>query len=254
MTSSNKGYVKVLQITDTHLFSDDEQEIFGVKSNKQLNKCLDHLISSDLNNTDYIFLTGDVSQDETIKSYEIIAEKLSSLNIPVYWIPGNHDDQNIMSGVFKQHRNFFHERSLSFPGWHIIFMHSNSPGVPEGYFLEEEIRALSKEIQSCKNDVKIGIVMHHHPYPVGTPLMDKYILQNNIDFWNIIEHTRVSLVICGHVHGDYSYHYKNIQIEASPATCFQLPKKTTELKISPEIGYKIHYFKLNDYSSKAIIL
>ncbi len=97
----------------------------------------------------------------------------------------------------------------------------------------------------------IAIVMHHHPAEVQTPLIDNYILQNREEFFTIISDSNVSLIICGHVHNDYSFKYKNICIEAAPATCFQFKKNSSQFTIENKIGYKIFYFSSTSYVAQS---
>jgi Icc protein len=61
--------VKIIQISDTHLFADDELEMFGAKSNLTFKKVMRKIIDEDSHDADMIFLTGDISQDETQESY-----------------------------------------------------------------------------------------------------------------------------------------------------------------------------------------
>jgi len=239
--------MKLIQLTDTHLFSNDEQELFGVKSNLKFKEVINKIIAEEINDTDMIFLTGDISQDETIESYQKIADHLSSLNIPIYWIPGNHDDLIRMETVFQNTANFNYHRHLSLPEWQFIFLNTKVEGRGDGLLSQSELALLTSELVSSSPHKKIAIVMHHHPAPVGTPLIDHYILENADEFWNIVRGTKVELIICGHVHGDYRFKHNDIMIESSPATCMQWEKGSSELKIDTSIGYKIYYFDENGY-------
>lgn len=89
-------------------------------------------------------------------------------------------------------------------------------GREDGCLSQSELGILKDELISSPADKKIAIVMHHHLTPVGTPLIDHYILKNSKDFWEIVTGTNVKLIICGHVHGDYRLECNNIMIESSP--------------------------------------
>ena len=244
--------MKIIQLTDTHLFANDTSELFGVKTNLKFRNIIEKILVKDIVDTDIFILTGDISQDESEQSYQIIAESLSKLNIPVYWIPGNHDDVTQMESVFNKYKDFVRTRQLSFPDWNLIFINTKLNNADEGYLTKYELKILQKELQLASHK-KIAIIMHHHPAPVGTPLIDHYILKNNAAFWEIVTGTKVELIICGHVHGDYAFKYNNIMIESAPATCFQWEKGTTDLRIDPHIGYKIYYFDAHTYNSTSTI-
>ena len=242
------GIVKVIQISDTHLFTDDESTIFGVKSNIKFKEVISKIINED-NDVEVIILTGDLSQDESAGSYNLVTDQLSGFNIPIYWIPGNHDDLVRMEEVFQGAKNFTRKSYLSLHDWHFIFLNTKIEGRGDGYLSHIELNLLRNELVASPIYKKIAIVMHHHPAPVGTPLIDHFILKNTQEFWDIIAETRTELIICGHVHGDYGFKYNNIMIESSPATCLQWEKGTTDLKINKKIGYKIYYLDQNGYKA-----
>lgn len=245
--------MKIIQITDTHLFANDELDMFGVKSNFKFKEVMEKFINEDSYDADIILLTGDLSQDETAESYKKIVEHISPLNIPVYWIPGNHDDLSQLEAVFQKAKNFNREICVSLPDWHLVFLNTKIDGRGDGQLSQSELNMLRDEIKVSPADKKIAIVMHHHPAPVGTPLIDNYILKDNKDFWNIVTGTKVELIICGHVHGDYRFKYNNIMIESSPATCLQWEKGSSDLKTDKRIGYKIYHFNRDGYTATAKI-
>jgi Icc protein len=245
--------MKIIQISDTHLFANDELDIFGVKSNVKFKEVITKIINEDADDLDIIFLTGDISQDETAESYQIIANYLSKLNIPIYWIPGNHDHLARVNVAFQYAKNFNRKTNLTLPNWHFIFLNTKMEGKEYGYLSSTELTILRNEIVNSEINKKIAIVMHHHPAPVGTPLIDNYILKNTEDFWDIVIGTKVKLIICGHVHGDYQFTHNNICIESAPATCLQWKKGTKDLETDKRIGYKIYHFDQGGYRANAKI-
>src|SRR3990167_8569308 len=237
------GVVKVIQVSDTHLFANDELEIFGAKSNIKFKEVIERIRDEDSHDADMIFLTGDISQDETVESYRKIVHDLSNLNLPVYWIPGNHDNLARLESVFLNAKYFRKKLNLSIPHWQLIFLNTKIEGRNDGQLSLPELKRLKEGVAAAKANQKIAIIMHHHPAPVGTPLIYNYILQNTKDFWDILAITKVELIICGHVHGDYSFKHNNVMIESSPATCLQWEKETKNLKTDMKIGYKIYYLE-----------
>jgi Icc protein len=156
-----------------------------------------------------------------------------------------------VESVFLNARNFNRKSNLFLPHWHLVFLNTKIDGRDDGLLSLSELKRLKDEIMTSPANKKIAIVMHHHPAPVGTPLIDNYILQNNKDFWDIVTGTKVELIICGHVHGDYRFKYNNVMIESSPATCLQWEKGTKVLKTDMRIGYKIYHFEQNGYQAIA---
>ncbi|TAK74141.1 MAG: phosphodiesterase [Gammaproteobacteria bacterium] len=237
--------MKIIQISDTHLFATEHLTMFGVKTNIKLQEVIKNVTEEEID-ADMIFLTGDISQDETFQSYQKAVHYFSKLNIPIYWIPGNHDNVTQMEAAFKSDIKFIRTEQLSLPNWDFIFLNTKKEGTGLGYLSESDLQRLKNKL-SITADKNIAIIMHHHPIEVGTPLIDHYILQNKSEFWDIVAGTQVKLIMCGHVHGDYKLKYQNIMIESAPATCLQLQKGTQELKIDNQIGFKIYFFDENTY-------
>jgi Icc protein len=247
---STKEKLKILQLTDTHLFS-TTSDLFGVNPNKNFNEVMKAVFNQELKDTDFILLTGDLSQDETMNSYQYLVEPFKHCEKPVFWIPGNHDNEKFMTEVFRQLALFKRGTFLELKHWIFLFINSKLEGSENGYLSQDELNELENKLKVC--DKNVALIMHHHPTPVNTPLIDKYILNNRDEFWDLISKTKVKLIITGHVHGDYSLVKNDIKIECSPATSFQLKKGVSTLEIDHTIGYKIHYFDKGEYYSKAVV-
>lgn len=243
---------KVVQITDCHLFKDDSL-MLDVPTNQTFNKVIERIKNEELQDSDAIFLTGDLSQDESKESYQRIVSSLCDTMKNIYWIPGNHDCIKTVSSVFSENNQFIRTNHFNTDHWTFIFLNTKSEGVEHGFLSDYELLNLKQSLDQSK-DKSIAIVMHHQPAPVGTPMIDHCMLQQANRFWEMISSYPVKVIICGHVHGDYSIKYsEQVTIEASPATCIQWMKGTIQPKFENKIGYKIYYFKKNNYESKAKI-
>ncbi len=247
----NKKF-KVVQITDCHLFKDDSL-MLDVQTNKTFNHVIKRIKNEELHDADAIFLTGDLSQDESKESYQRIVDSLSDTNKNIYWIPGNHDCFTTVSKVFMESKQFIYSRHLATDYWDFIFLNTKLDGADYGFLSELELSDLRESLDQCVCQ-SIAIVMHHQPAPIGTPMIDKCMLENVNSFWKIISNYPVKMIMCGHVHGDYSVKYnEKITIEASPSTCIQWVKGASLPKFENKIGYKTYHFENNKYVSKAQI-
>jgi len=243
----------ILQITDTHVFEHDAHKLFGVATNINFYRAVELATATGIE-FDMIFLTGDVSQDETEESYDIVARTLSHFNKPIYWIPGNHDNPKKMKEVFKQHHLFINEPILSKENWVFIFLNTKYNFHDSGRLHTEDQKLLEKTLSNMDSDTLAYIVMHHPPLKVNTPLIDQYLLTNPDTFWDCIApYPNVKNIICGHVHGDYSLIHHNVTLESSPATCLQWSKGATKLLVDPRIGFKFHEVKSSKIISTAYL-
>jgi len=246
--------MKVIQITDTHLFSEKKAELQGFCTYEALTKIIEYIINFEEERPDYILLTGDISQDESIDSYEFALHEFEKLGVPVYWIHGNHDSEMAVEEVFKKSDNLIRLNKLSTKFWDFLSINTCRHGIDEGYIENCEIDIFLKKIEESKRDGKnIAVVMHHHPQPVNTPLVDECGLKNNEVFLDILkDNGSVKLVICGHVHGDYQIPFELKMIETCPATCFQWKKGTENIETENMRGFKVFNFESSSYDSTTI--
>lgn len=185
-------------------------------------------------------------------SYKIIANQFDQIHIPIYWIPGNHDNIPMMTSVFKNYHNFFCVNRLDLSDWSLIFLNTKLNGTDNGFLSKHELLKLENEIKSSPKKNQKCVIMHHPPCLVGTPLIDQYRLNNPDDFWSIAKN-KIHLVICGHVHGDYSIKINNAYVETSPATCLQWVKGSEVINIENKIGYKVYKLSSTNYTTKTNI-
>ncbi len=82
--------MRLLQITDTHLFASAEGRLLAVRTAESLAAVLERVQAND-HPFDLIPLPG-ISQDHSPESYQRFASMMAPLARPIYWLPGNHDD------------------------------------------------------------------------------------------------------------------------------------------------------------------
>ena len=83
----NPPDVRLLQITDTHLFASREGRLRGVPTLACLQRVLAHASSRSF---EAVLCTGDLVNDEP-EGYAHFRRELGALGRPVYCLPGNHD-------------------------------------------------------------------------------------------------------------------------------------------------------------------
>ena len=245
----------MIQITDTHLFADKTQQLQGHCTYQNLSDTIDYLLSSE-EPPNFVLLTGDISQDESSESYRLARAQLERLNVPVSWIHGNHDDEIKVKPIFDASPFLKQLTHLPTPFWDFIAINTCRRGTDEGYLEESELAQFWQRASIAKrNNKNIVVVMHHHPHPVSTPLVDACMLKRAGKFLTQLkEHPEIKLMICGHVHGDYQIPYDKLMIEACPATSFQWQKGTSTLSTENKKGFKYFAFHANTYQASAVYI
>ena len=225
----------VAQITDTHLFAHPtEGTMYGVRTGSSFLKVLEKLEQLQPQ-PDMLLLTGDLSQDETPESYQRLASLLIPLNIPTYWIAGNHDRLPIMEQVLNS-APISTEKSFTMGGWHFFLLNTNVPGCVYGQIFPENLEWLESQLKMTGNR-PVLIALHHPPVPINSEWMDRILLHNPEPLLNIINrYPQVKIVLSGHVHQEFDTEINGVRYLATPSTCIQFQPENPELvvdKISP---------------------
>ena len=82
--------VRVLQITDPHLFAEADNNLRGTVTADTLNAVVDHVLEQRWP-ADFVVLTGDLVQDDSAGAYNQFKTIMGRLGMPIYCLPGNHD-------------------------------------------------------------------------------------------------------------------------------------------------------------------
>lgn len=231
----DKVELRMIQISDTHIYADESHCLLGVPTQTSFKEVLSHIQGD---NMDVIIHSGDLSQDYSESSYIHLADMLSELNVPVYCVPGNHDDSGKMSNVYPRGR-MSNEKHILTEHWQIILLDTHQHGLVKGYLNQDQLSYLEHCLQQYPDHHAI-VLFHHQPIPVGCQWLDNLWLTNAEEFWHIIsKYPRVKSVLFGHVHQQFEQHYNGIACYSTPSTCIQFKRKQDHFgleKLAP--GYR----------------
>ena len=87
--------MRVVQITDLHLLPDNGSRLYGVDTMASLELVLEKIMELP-EPAEAIIATGDLAEDGSEESYARLRQRLARLGVPVYVLPGNHDDPAAM--------------------------------------------------------------------------------------------------------------------------------------------------------------
>ncbi|RDI37202.1 3',5'-cyclic-AMP phosphodiesterase [Aquicella lusitana] len=212
----------IIQISDTHLFADSEGILLGVKTQASFKAVVD-LVQREAGKIDLILLSGDLSQDGSKEAYIRLANFLKSVNVPIYCVPGNHDNVKVMAHVYP-YETISNHRHIILKNWHIILLNSQKPGAVEGYLDPSQLNYLQHCLQTYPEHQAL-IVFHHQPVPVGSRWLDNLGLTNADAFWRIISsYPNVNTVFFGHVHQEFEQVVNKVHCYAAPSTCIQFKR------------------------------
>jgi len=217
------GKLRIIQISDTHLYADAERDLLGVKTQESFRAVVE-LLRQNETATQLILLSGDLSQDYTEGSYIRLAEMLKPFQIPVYYVPGNHDDPKMMTHVYPR-ETFSNHKHVILKNWQIILLNSHVSKSVAGSLDVSQLAYMQHCLQAYPEHRAI-IMFHHQPIPVGCEWLDKLGLLNADEFWKIAAHyPNIHTVLFGHVHQEFSAVKNNVHCYSAPSTCIQFKRK-----------------------------
>lgn len=216
--------LRVIQVSDIHLFTDPEKDLLGVKTKESFQAVFD-LVRQHKDSTDLVILSGDMSQDGSRESYENVAAAFNQLNIPIYFVPGNHDNPKMYPEVYPLGM-VSDNKHLVFKHWQLILLDSQIPGSVEGRLASSQLRFL----QTCLNmhpEHHAAVIFHHQPVPVGCQWLDNLGLQNADELFEVMSHYPLArTIVFGHVHQEYDGEHHGIRCFSAPSTCIQFKTKS----------------------------
>lgn len=218
--------LRMLQLTDTHLYADPEGRLLGQNTRRTFELVL-NLARDTFWPVDRILLTGDLVHDESPDGYRFLGNRLAQLGVPYNCLPGNHDAKNPTSTMLAGDTIHL-EPNLHCEAWNLVFLDSTIPGEDGGHLGSGQLDLLDRTLTE-NPDLHALVCLHHQPVPIGSKWMDTMALDNGEEFFSVIDrHPQVRGVLWGHVHQDFTGRRKDVLLLASPSTCIQfLPNSET---------------------------
>ena len=230
--------LSIAQITDIHLFADENQAFLGTPTTHSFEATIERLKQID-SEIDLILVTGDLSADGTPDSYENLQALFNQLQIPTYWLPGDHDcaiamEQYLNLGLVSRRKCF--ERG----GWNFILLNSSIPGQVQGYLSTKTLSWLEEQLETIGENPTL-LALHHPAFPVNSQWLDNSNLQNSEELFQVIDrYPQVKLVLFGHIHQEFQQKRGNVSYLGTPSTCVQFRPKSPSLAIdSKPPGFRL---------------
>ena len=214
----------VLQLTDPHLYADPGGLYDGLNTSESLRAVLT-LAQARQWPPDALVLTGDLSQDGSRAAYARLRECIGCLGVPVYCLPGNHDDKDAMRQVLPG-GNIHVVVDAPVGEWRCVFLDTAVAGREHGHLSAEQIARLDERL-SAETGHPALVFMHHHPVVIGSLWMDEIGVDNSPAFFEVLDrHTQVRAVLWGHIHQEFAALREGVQLLGTPSTCVQFTPRT----------------------------
>jgi len=234
---TDPAIVSLVQITDCHILAHARDCLKGMNTRASF-EAVCRAAMEDNTDLDLILATGDLSQDASPASYQYLAQKFNELQLPLFWLPGNHDDSNAMREHLRGER-ISAAKQVLIGNWLIVLLDSTIKGESGGNLSPRQIDFLEASLQ-MHPDRHALVCLHHQALPAGSEWIDGLGLQQPQPLINSIQsHDNVRAVLWGHVHQQAHHHRDGIEWMSTPSTCVQFKpgSKTFTLDDLPP-GYR----------------
>lgn len=234
--------IRVVQLTDCHLFTDPKAELKGVRTRDCFEQALQTL-RREVPHADAVIVTGDLAHDEQTSTYEamrpLLAEEWNRLRV----LPGNHDNRAAMRSVFHDRvltigdRNVFCDQVGT---WRLIGLDSQVPGELHGELGIEQLRWLDDSLQSNPTQPTV-LFVHHPPVEIGSVWLDRIGLQDHNALHAIVARQKnVKALCCGHVHQESATLFEQALLLTTPSTAVQFRPHRENLEVdSVSAGFRV---------------
>ncbi len=223
--------LRLIQITDTHLYHDPRAVLLGLNTQESFEKIV-NLIASNRGSPDVVIGTGDIAQDASVESYRRFATIVSRLDAPFYWVPGNHDSRSVMLSI-EEYTHAFDTQRI-FGNWQILMLDTSSPGNVHGVLSDQELQRLQHQLTSLPAGVEHTMLcLHHNPVPGTASWMSDIGLKNADALLAILAQHGASVraVVYGHIHQALDFYHQGLRFFCTPSTCIQFKPYVEEFTL-----------------------
>jgi 3',5'-cyclic AMP phosphodiesterase CpdA len=176
---------------------------------------------------DVVLATGDLADFGRPEEYAELRRLLAPLEIPLYLIPGNHDERRALFAAFPEHRylgrdgTYLHYVVDDYP-LRLIGLDTVVAGRPEGGLGADRLAWLEARLGE-ERDRHTILFMHHPPFVTGIGHMDAQRLLDGDALRDVVaRHPQVERVLCGHLHRAIQVRFAGTIASTAPSVAHQV--------------------------------
>ncbi|WP_119728453.1 phosphodiesterase [Thermomonospora amylolytica] len=221
----------IVQLSDIHIAAGADGE---VDDRSGPVRALRNAVSSVLalpDRPDCLVLTGDLTDKGLPAEYARLHALLSPLPMPVFPLPGKHDDRAMLRAAFADHAPLAPpdgdpqapvRYTVDVAGVRLVCCDTTVPGRPHGELGPERLAWLESTLAAAPQTPTV-VATHHPPIPIGVRFLDELALHDAAEFGAVIaRHPQVERVISGHVHRAAAGAIGGVTVVTCPSTYRQI--------------------------------
>jgi 3',5'-cyclic AMP phosphodiesterase CpdA len=252
MTTTTQDSTFLVQLTDLHIREPGRLAYGRIDTAPYLERAVQSVLRLP-QRPDAVVITGDLSDFGRAAEYEHLARLLAPLPMPIYLMPGNHDDRDQLRRSFPGHAYLapgvgtagFVQYSVRVGALRLLTLDTCVPGASHGTLCEERLGWLEQQLDASRGE-PVVIAMHHPPFRTLIGHMDEIGLLQGAEALEalVARHGNVERVICGHLHRAIDVRFGGTIASTSPAPAHQVcldlsPNAPSAWTLEPP-GFRVH--------------
>lgn len=260
------------QITDLHIALPGTASDTRHQTAVHLQRAVAHLLALSPR-PDAVICTGDLVEEGSRAEYERLVEILNPLSMPVYVVPGNHDDRENLRATFRDRGYLPNQGFLCYAvevgPVRLVGLDTHVPGQHGGQLCRDRLAWLDACLAEAPEQPTL-LFQHHPPFATGLRAMDAMGLKGAEGLTEVVRrHPQVERIVCGHLHRPIMRRFAGTIASTCPSTAYQaelVVSATERLAIvaepsacmlhlfRPELGLVSHLSYIGDYGPPDVLI
>jgi len=238
----------ICQISDLHIKTPGALSYRVVDTAASLRRCVAQVLALP-QRPDIVVATGDLTDFGRPEEYAHLRELLAPLPMPVYLMPGNHDDRDALRQAFPDHGYLretegFIQYAIDAPPLRLLALDTVIPMASGGALDAARLAWLEARLAEAPTRPTV-ILMHHAPFPTGIGHMDRIGLADPRPLEAIVRrHPAIERILCGHLHRLIHVRFGGTIASTCPSPAHQVvldlaPDAANAFTLEPP-GFQLH--------------
>jgi len=215
----------LVQITDTHVVERGTLLYGQADTARHLAETVS-AINSMRPGPDLVLITGDLVEHPGPVTYSHFRDLIAPLEMPVYLMPGNHDDPAALCNCFCDTPMFpaqepHYQYAIEGPDFRTLMLNSHFDNSELPFFGPRRLKWLDEAL--AESDQPTLVAIHHPPMKTGVGFIDMVGEQWYQGLGEVLSRNpQVLKVICGHGHQDLNGRLGQIPVQMVGSIAHQL--------------------------------
>jgi 3',5'-cyclic AMP phosphodiesterase CpdA len=240
----------ICQISDLHIRREGSLAYGIVDTSAMLERCVSQILAL-AQRPVAVIATGDLVDFGRSEEYRRLRSLLEPLPMPVYLLPGNHDDRQELRRAFPTHHYLGQSTEhiqfvIEALPVRVIALDTVVPGESGGSLCGDRLAWLDRTLSTAPKRPTI-IAMHHPPFLTGIGHMDRIGFSDRDAFAGVVaRHPQVERIICGHLHRSITTRFAGTVASTCPSPAHQvaldIDSEADDCFVMEPPGFHLHWW------------